>query len=199
MTSLALRAAYQTGRITHTGLGLARIPILDVRGYLVLTDRGDVHLKYHSYALRERLQAANGNTANYVMITAPNQGPVANTVASYAITKMDEWLSKGAKPADLVDACHTPTGERIVEPQTFSGGRCNHLYPTFPPPRMVAGGPVTNNILKCQLKPIDPADYPAAFSPANRQRLTAIFPGGVCDWTKPGVDQQKPLGTWLRY
>ena len=196
---LALRAAYQTGRITHTGLGLARIPILDVRGYLDLTPRGDVHLKYHSYALRERLHAANGNTANYVMITAPNQGPVANTVASYAITKMDEWLTKGAKPADLVDACHAPTGERIVETQTFSGGRCNQLYPTFPPPRMVAGGPVTNNILKCQLKPIDPADYPAAFSPTDRKRLATIFPGGVCDWSKPGVEQQKPLGTWLHF
>ena len=142
---------------------------------------------------------ANGNTANYVMITAPNQGPVANSVAAFAITKMDEWLTKGTKPADLVDACHTPTGERIVETQTFSGGRCNQLYPTFPPPRMVAGGPLTNNILKCQLQPIDAADYPATFSAADRRHLATIFPDGVCDWRKPGVEQQKPLGTWLRY
>ncbi len=26
-----------------------------------------------------------------------------------------------------------------------------------------------------------------------------IFPTGVCDYSKPGVEQQPPLGTWLDY
>jgi hypothetical protein len=26
-----------------------------------------------------------------------------------------------------------------------------------------------------------------------------IFPNGVCDWSKPGVEQQPPLGTWVTY
>jgi hypothetical protein len=127
---------------------------------------------------------------------------------------MDEWLTNlmrdsssdpsmvkitRAKPADLVDSCYTETGERIVEPQTFSGGECNKLYPTFPSPRMVAGGPMANNILKCQLKPIDFSEYHAAFDPEQKARLKMIFPNGVCDWSKPGVEQQKPIGTWLRY
>jgi hypothetical protein len=24
-------------------------------------------------------------------------------------------------------------------------------------------------------------------------RLNAVFPGGVCDWSKPGVSQQEPM------
>jgi hypothetical protein len=210
---LALRAAYQTGRVTHGGLGLARIPVIDVRGYTDLTEKGDVHQKYHSFSLRERLRAANGTAANSVILLGPadQRGLHVNALA---VTKMDEWLTNlakdtssapvlekitRAKPADLTDACYDANRVRIGEPQNFSGGECNKLYPTFPPPRMIAGGPITNNVLKCQLKPIDPADYAVRFSEAERQRLRAIFPGGVCDWKKPGVEQQKQLGTWLRY
>jgi hypothetical protein len=210
----AVRAAYQTGRITYGGGGLATIPIIDFRGYSDLTPRGDVHLKYHSYSLRERLKAANGSAANEVMLVIGSQSPASLTVQLYAIAKMDEWLTNlakdtskdpeatkvvRAKPADLTDSCYTPTGERIAETQTFSGGECNKLYPTFPSPRMVAGGPGTNNVLKCQLKPLDFADYKASFTDEEKQQLRTIFPNGVCDWRKPGLEQQKLLGTWLRY
>lgn len=191
----AVKAAYQTGRITNGGMGLAKVPIIDVRVYQDGSPKGDVHLKYHSYAFRERLRRANGTLANYVMLLSDNK----HSQGGHAITKMDEWLTSGAKPADLVDTCHSPSGERIVETQTFTGGRCNEFYPTYPSPRMVAGGPVTNDVLKCQLKAVDLADYKSAFSPEERQRLGRIFPAGVCDWSKPGVEQQKPLGTWLRY
>ncbi len=43
--------------------------------------------------------------------------------------------------------------------------------------------------MKCQLKPIDVKDYHVALSDGERARLNAIFPGGVCDWSKPGVNQ----------
>lgn len=209
----ALRAAYQTGRVAHGGLGLARVPIIDVRGYTDLTEKGDVHQKYHSFSLRERLRAANGTAANLVMLVAPG-GQRGLAVNALAVTKMDEWLTNiardtstapviekitRAKPADLVDACYNAGLDRIVEPQTFSGGECNKLYPTFPPPRMIAGGPITNSVLKCQLKAIDAADYSIRFTDAERQRLRAIFPNGVCDWKRPGVEQQKTVGTWLQY
>jgi len=62
-------------------------------------------------------------------------------------------------------------------------------------PRQVAGGPITEDIYKCQLKAIDFAapEY-AALSDAQRNRLAAVFPNGVCDWSKPGVGQQDPVG-----
>ncbi len=47
------------------------------------------------------------------------------------------------------------------------------------------------NILKCQLKPLDSAEYaPVVFTPAQWARLKAAFPGGVCDWSLPGIGQQ---------
>ena len=90
--------------------------------------------------------------------------------AAFRVSKMDESLTNlakdtstapplekllRAKPAALTDACYDAGGNRPAEPQNFSGGECNKLYPTFPPPRMIAGGPITNNLLKCRLKPID--------------------------------------------
>ncbi|MBI2685215.1 MAG: hypothetical protein HYX27_02790 [Acidobacteria bacterium] len=207
----ALRAAYQTGRVTFGGNGLSRIPIIDYRAYTDLTINGDVHQKYHSYSFRERLRAANGTAANEVVLLAAQRSP---RVHAFAIAKMDEWLTNlakdtsnapileritRAKPVDLSDSCYSANETRILEPQTFSGGECNKLYQTFPPPRMIAGGPITNNVLKCQLKPIDPTDYAVPFSDTDKQRLRRIFPTGVCDWKKPGVEQQRPVGTWLQY
>jgi hypothetical protein len=207
---LALRAAYQNGLITNTGGGLAKVPIIDVRPYRDKLPGGDNHLKYHSFSLRERLQKANGSFANDVLLV--NGATGASAVDDYALAKMDEWLTNlqkdtssdvvltkilRAKPADLVDSCWTTTGERIIEPQTFAGGRCNALYPTFPGPRVVAGGPASNNVLKCQLKPIDFGEYKVTFSAAEKARLATIFPSGVCDYTKPGVEQQVPKGIWL--
>jgi len=210
---LALRAAYQKGQVTNGGLGLARLPIIDVRPFRdLLPPEGDIHMKFHSFSLRERLLKANGTFANEVLLV----GPVSRNLQMdvYAVEKMDEWLTKlakdtsgdrmidkviRAKPADLVDSCLTEAGDRIIEPQTPAGGKCNELYPTFKSPRMLAGGPASNDVLKCQLKPIDYRDYKVPFSDAERARLQAIFPGGVCDWSKPGAEQRAPTGTWLSY
>ena len=65
--------------------------------------------------------------------------------------------------------------------------------------RAVAGGPASNNVLKCQLRAIAFSDYKVTFSDAEKARLAAIFPNGVCDYGKPGVEQQAPKGTWLSH
>ena len=62
----------------------------------------------------------------------------------------------------------------------------------------MAGGPLTNDILKCQLKPIDFSEYGVSFSDQEKERLRAIFPDGVCDWSKPGRHQQANA-TWLSF
>jgi len=211
----ALQAAYQTGRVANGGVGLAQIPIIDVR-HLVpggdLKVGGDHHLKFFSFALRARLQKANGTLGNEVLLVARGDAS-GNAVDTFAIAKMDEWLTNLSKdtssdpvmdkitrdkPADLVDACYPRTGDRIAEPQVFGSGQCNTLYPAFPSPRMVAGEPLTNDVLKCQLKAIDFSDYKVTLSDAEKARLQSIFPGGVCDWSKPSVDQQAPK-TWLSF
>ena len=98
------------------------------------------------------------------------------------------------KPAAAVDGCFTkslPT-QFVAEQQTFSSqpdSHCNTLWPSFSFPRKEAGGTLDANVLKCQLKPIDPKDYAVAFTADELARLRAIFPAGVCDWKKPGVEQ----------
>ena len=64
---------------------------------------------------------------------------------------------------------------------------------------MVAGGPLTNDVLKCQLKLLDRADYTVEFSDEEWARLERIFEDGVCDWSKPGVGQVPNTDTWLSF
>jgi hypothetical protein len=52
--------------------------------------------------------------------------------------------------------------------------------------------------VKCRLKPVSPSDYKVAFTAEEMSRLKKAFPSGVCDWSKPGVEQQKLSGTWLK-
>jgi hypothetical protein len=91
-------------------------------------------------------------------------------------------------------------GEKIVEPQTFDGkGRCNQLYPAHSDPRMAAGAPLTDDILKCSLKAIDAKDDSQMLAPDQMARLKAVFPQGVCDYSRPGIAQKRVDGTWRRY
>jgi hypothetical protein len=104
------------------------------------------------------------------------------------------------KPATAVDACFDATGNKIVEPATVDGpGQCNTLYPNHSQPRIVAGMPLTNDIKKCQLRRIDFGDYKVAFTAAQKAQLQGVFPNGVCDYTKPGVNQVKMIDTYLRF
>lgn len=211
----AIRIAYETGQITYGGRGMRDTPIIDYRGYVDQPENGnEVHARFHSFSMRERLLEANGNFDNQVMLI--EDGVSANSVGlfndtsvvlTHAVTQMDQWLTaimndtsdrtavqimRRAKPADLVDACFTDGGHtKIAEPQVYQGNtRCNQLYPAFSTPRMVAGEPLANNVLKCQLKRVDVRDYNVRLTTAQENRLKAIFPDGVCDYRRPGVEQQ---------
>jgi Tannase-like family of unknown function (DUF6351) len=107
------------------------------------------------------------------------------------------------RPADLVDGCWTynVNPQFIAEPQTFSSqpnSQCNTLWPSYAFPRYVAGGPLSASKLKCQLKPIDLNDYQVSFTGAELTRLQNVFPTGVCDWSKPGVNQTGVV-TWASF
>jgi hypothetical protein len=107
-----------------------------------------------------------------------------------------------AKPADAVDFCFLLADTNFTT-KVFDMSVCDADSPQADglgrlakraSPRQVAGGALTENILKCQLKPLNPADYPpGTFSTGQVARLQATFPGGVCDWSKPGVGQQDPV------
>ncbi len=63
----------------------------------------------------------------------------------------------------------------------------------------MAGAPLVNNVVKCELKPIDWNDYEVAFNAEEQARLREAFSDGVCDWSKPGVFAGPYQGTWLSF
>ena len=194
----ATRRAYEGGRILNGGNGLANMAIITRMGGNDLLVQGDVHLRYHSYSIRERLTKANGHADNQVIVG--NLAPI-----DLLIEQMGRWLAAVAtdtserslvrkvvsnKPADVVDACWTTGGVKIVEKQTLNGpGQCNALFPAGVPPEVVAGAPIELDVIKCKLKPIDNRDYKVPFTTQQRAQLGAIFPDGVCDWSKQGMHQ----------
>ncbi|HUO04203.1 MAG TPA: DUF6351 family protein [Candidatus Binataceae bacterium] len=126
-----------------------------------------------------------------------------------------------ARPIDLSDGCfYQDAGGRWrenLEPAVWSGlfrkagpaanfgqckpgpGFCACRYPSYGDPRIAAGAPIGGEVLKCGLKPIDSSDYRGGLTADRRLQLSAIFPDGVCDWTKPGRGQQPPSNSWLSF
>ena len=72
------------------------------------------------------------------------------------------------------------------------------MFPVYSNPRGVAGAPATMDILKCELKPVDKADYKRPVTDAQLAQLRTVFPQGVCDFSKKGV-AQRPAQPWLTY
>lgn len=204
----AIRRAYQSGLQLGGGGGLAAIPVFDLSG--IYNDDGGYHYQWFHFALRERLVRSNGDAANHVMWRG-DPAPFDKAWAAFVawVDRVHADASAGPphartvrdKPAAAVDGCWTSPTDFVAEPQTFSREPktvCNTRFPSYGAPRLMAGGPLAADVLKCRLKPVDPKDYAVALSADDLQRLRRIFPGGVCDWSKPGVGQT-PVVTWASF
>jgi len=204
---IALRAAYESGMQASYNAALANVPIIMSRTYN--DARGDIHDRQRDFVVRARLQKANGRVDNTVIWIAASAAPIAASLDT-----MNQWLDAIVadpahlspdkvvkhKPADAVDTCWDASGTKIVEPASFDAqNKCNALYPVHSEPRLVAGSPLTNDVMKCQLKPVNFADYKVSFTEAQKSKLKAVFPSGVCDFSKPGVGQVPIKGTYQRY
>jgi len=126
-----------------------------------------------------------------------------------AFNLMDQWLAAieadrsklphgkkvtRNKPAAARDACIVDGVEHDWTP----GSVCDAKFTYTGLIRMTAGGPVTNDVLKCQLKPLSRLDYNVSFTDAQWARLQSTFASGVCDYSKRGVGQRKPK-PWLTF
>lgn len=119
--------------------------------------------------------------------------------ASTAIERLRLAKRTDSSPTEL-RACCDGAGVKHEEPATVDGtGVCNTLFPVPADVRIFAGGPFAGDILKCQLKPVAASDYAVSFAPSEWVRLNSIFPQGVCDWSKPGVNQSPLDDNWLHY
>ncbi len=204
----AIKRAYQGGLMLGANGGLTSIPIFDDA---TSNETGGYHYGWFHFALRERLrQAAGGNSDNMVMWRSVDQAAAKDVfdkwMAAYkSDSSNDSQRTKviRAKPAAAVSGCYDKSAPPVFVPDAlpFSSkpvSKCSELYPVYSNPRHEAGGPLAANVLKCQLKPIDSKDYKATMSDAERARLNAIFPAGVCDWSKPGVNQT-PVVAWASF
>src|SRR5690606_17052460 len=100
------------------------------------------------------------------------------------------------KPSSLREGCVPPGAQFpsfVAQTLESDSGSCASSYPVGIGTRAAAGEPGAADIAKCQLKPVATAlsdgTYQVSFNTAQRNRLTALFASGVCDWSKPGVGQ----------
>ncbi|RJF96780.1 hypothetical protein D3870_20535 [Noviherbaspirillum cavernae] len=215
--SEALRIAYQTGRVL-VGTNLDAMPIIASRAYN--DTLGDLHDRTRDFQIRAKLDDLFGNHDNHVLLIAPSAATpgaaaIMASMLSVQIVEMEKWLDaiaadttkdslaqkvKRNKPQTAKDACWRPDGSKVEEPASFdSTGTCNTLYKPFLDPRSAAGAPLAETALKCQLKPVDVNAYGVPFTVPQTARLNAIFAEGVCDYAKPGVQQQAPSRFWASF
>jgi len=199
----ALANAYRSGMINETN-NLDQTAIIDCRG----PDPGAAHDSYRAFAIRARLDREHGSHANQLIWEGPALIVGDTQCGQLSLAAMDRWLAAvekdtsdkppprkivDDKPADLGDRCYSGVGQEL------SDGLCPEgVVPVYGTPRMVAGDAITTDANKCQLKPLDSADYVLPFSDAQWATLQATFPDGVCDFSKAAVDQQPTL-PWLAY
>ena len=207
----AIGAIYASGIFNTFAGGLGNVPILNYRGY---TDSiGDIHDRHRDLTIRARLEKATGRSDNQVIWVGPAAGS-GGTLGGEALTVMTQWLDAIAadpaplntdkvvkhKPAKAVDAYWLADGTMKAEKAGWDNSTgFGQTYPVHSEPRIVAGAPVTNDVMKCQLMPIDFSAYAVKFSSSQQARLKKIFPGGVCDWSKPSVGYSLIKGTYQKY
>ncbi len=214
---LALETAYTAG-IVSDGKQLAKAAIIDLRG-----NQGtiEIHMNWRAWSVRERLDKANGNHDNQVIwaFVGPGGGAAQPGAALglLSFTTLDQWLANveadtsarplaakiaSNKPLTAIDRCLTTAGATDADVAAnipLDSPACPVKYQGSP--RQAAGGPLSENVLKCQTTPLDFAspDYAGVTFTADQQaRLAAVFPTGVCDWSKRGVDQVPARG-WTTF
>ena len=204
-TRPTLANAYRSGMINETN-NLDETAIIDCRG----PDPGAFHDAYRAFTLRARLDREHGGHANQLIWEGPALIVGDTVCAINSFLAMDRWLSAvegdatdapvaqkivANKPSDLRDACFDGLGAKLFD------GLCGEIIvPVYGTPRMVAGDAITTDANKCQLKPLDRGDNYGLipFTDDQWARMQALFADGVCDYSRPGVDQQ-PTIPWLTY
>src|SRR6516162_2244108 len=190
----ALDIAYRSG-IVGSGENLGKLPIIASRGF----DEQGIHYIWRSFAERARIDAANGGNHGNQVMWRYGTGLLPATAAQFAAVTlqsfltMDTWLSNltvsapketlnsvrthaeviEVKPPAAVDLCYLTGDTNFTTPVTdFAACDADQRLVKHSSPRQIAGGPLAENILKCQLKPLNRADYlPVVFSSDLQARL----------------------------
>ena len=207
----AMQAAYEAGLVF---MGDIDIPIIDWRHYL--EEQLNMHNSHQSFAARQRIRDARGNSNNQVIwFTDPGPGEPEFDQTPEALEVIDEWMMNilnnpdagvaGNKPPRAADRCFDTGGNEIAAGDDVwdgilddnSPGACTEEFPIYSTSRIVAGGPFKGSIFKCRLMPVADAiaiGLYGVWEPDMLQQLQLeqIFPEGVCDFAQP--DAGLPMG-----
>jgi hypothetical protein len=207
----ALSNAYRSGAINETN-NLKGVPIIDLRG----PDPGAFHDAYRTWTVRARLEKQEHHfPKNHVIWFghAPLIGDAS--YASDAFLAVDRWLARVERdkrrvsrerkvaedrPGDIQDRCsQIPGVEQVDLPGVGAVCKQETVQTRFATPAMVAGEGVRTDTNKCRLKRLLRTDYyPTEFTDDQWERLKKVFPTGVCNWSRSGVDQRGAI-PWLTY
>ena len=200
---VGLQRVYSTGSV-NSGNNLDKVAIIDLRG----PDPGAFHDVYRTYSMRARLLRNFGTAANQVLWRG--QVPLLGDAdyVDQAIFALDAWLAKveadkssrplaqkiiADKPSGIGDRCTDGVG------QSLPSEVCDESVAAYASPRIAAGGPLTDDVMQCSLKPLKRSDYYGiTFTDAQWASLQTVFGSGVCDYSKPGIGQ-KGATSWLTY
>jgi hypothetical protein len=181
----------------------------------------EIHTPYHADSIEARMLAEHGHAENHVIWSGLSELLVSEPVHPLPFDTMNEWLEAieadggidplfgmdpakivANKPAIAVDSCFiggSGAGNQETDPAT-----CAAAWPVFADARIAAGMPIDHDILQCQKKPVDAADYASAsplggpLTAPELDLIRAVFPEGVCDWTKPSIGDEPAL-PWATY
>ena len=201
----AIRAVQRSGLVFT---GKTDIPTIDWHPYL--EHKLDMHNVHQSFAIRQRIRHKMGNADHQaIWFTETRGASSAFDQTPMALQVMDEWMARiratptlsvaANRPERAVDSCFDKDGALMAKGagvwagvlDTQPRGACTQAFPMYGTSRTVAGGPIEGGIFKCALKPVDAALSDGTYgnwtpTPTEIQKLQAIFPEGVCDFSKPG-------------
>ena len=196
--------AYAAGQLTGRG-ALDQVPIIDQAiPFLDDTPGLDVHDQERPWQARARLDATFGSHANQAIFElAP--------LPSRTIDVAEKWL----ETLDAYTATHPSVSraQAVARSRPASASDQCRLLVAGPPntctngilratsPRQAAGGPLSEDVMKCTLKPLTDAartGYPK-MTDADWNATKATFPGGVCDYSAAPVGAVGRTQTWLSW
>ncbi|HVS67578.1 MAG TPA: DUF6351 family protein, partial [Mycobacteriales bacterium] len=206
MTQREAMSSYEAHRIFADSLvgeygAINQAPMIDQT--IPLTDdipTVDIHDQIRPYEIRARLNANYGDHDSQAIWSGAPLPSTAILAAEKWLTAIDKlqahypyrargWLVAHARPIAAADQCRVGGAGAPAECSVLSHSG----------PRQMAGGPMTEDVVKCRLRPLRRSDYPSAMTSAQFRALKHIFPTGVCAYHRHSVGWVAHSHTWVSF
>jgi hypothetical protein len=211
------RKMYEIGAVSGRG-ALDQAPVIFTSTYVDPLPILGFHDAARAYQIRERLRARKGRIDTHAIwsgLPLPNDAwntmdrwitDLASARGAAGGTSAAGWADEVAetRPLDAADGCVVTTaGVSPLAVNVPLGGApdqvCEQVFRPLGSPRTAAGGPASEDVIKCSLRSLDRELDGPELDDDQWRRMEATFPGGVCDWSQPGVGEVDRSTTWLTF